>query len=113
MLQEEIERQRPEIKIPALSMSKPEAKVNKQIQIQAIEAKLRMMAGKSSQDDFEINKTVATETPIITQYQFNKQQSNNNCNNGISNNNNNSVKCKTNYKKSDRHKPYSKSKTRR
>lgn len=86
-------------------MSKPEPKVNREIQIQAIEAKLKMMAGKSSQDDFEINKIVANETPVITQFQYNKQQSSSTTS---------TTKSKCNYKKSDRHnKPYNKSRTRR
>lgn len=36
-----------------------------------------MMEGKSVVDDFEINKTVATETPVIVQYQQNKTESTN------------------------------------
>lgn len=80
-------------------MAKPETKINRETQIQAIEAKLKLMEHKSS-DDFEINKTVANEIPVISQYQYNKQQSN------TSNN--------IRYKKFDRHsKPYNKARSRR
>lgn len=85
-------------------MSKPETKVNREIQIQAIEAKLKLMAGKSG-DEFEINKTVASEIPIISQYQYNKQQNSSTTSN---------TRNKSNFKKFDRHnKPYNKLKVRR
>lgn len=59
--------------IPALAMSKAEKKMDRESQIQAIEAKLKLMERKAS-DELEINKTVATEPPVIIQYQFNKNQ---------------------------------------
>lgn len=54
-------------------MSKAEKKMDRESQIQAIEAKLKLMEKKAS-DELEINKTVATEPPVITQFQFNKNQ---------------------------------------
>lgn len=54
-------------------MSKAEKKLDRESQIQAIEAKLKLMEKKTS-DELEINKTVATEPPIITQFQYNKNQ---------------------------------------
>lgn len=86
-------------------MSKPESKVNKDLQIQAIEAKLKLMAGKSVQDEFEINKTVATEAPVISQYQHKQQQ----------NNATSTSRSKNNFKKFDRHsnRPYNRPKVRR
>lgn len=54
-------------------MSKAEKKVDRESQIQAIEAKLELMEKKAS-DELVINKTVATEPPIISQFQYNKGQ---------------------------------------
>lgn len=54
-------------------MSKAEKKVDRESQIQAIEAKLKLMEKKRI-DELEINKTVATEPPVISLYQFNKTQ---------------------------------------
>lgn len=95
---EEIEKPKPEVKIPALAMSKIDNKPDRQTQIQAIEAKLKLMENKNS-DELEINKTVAAETPIIQKYQFNKQQSSTS---GVQ-------RTRNNTKRNDRHvKPYSK-----
>lgn len=69
----EPEKPKQEVFIPALAMSKAEKKMDRESQIQAIEAKLKLMEKKASVE-LEINKTVATEPPIISQYQYNKNQ---------------------------------------
>lgn len=85
-------------------MSKAEKKIDRESQIQAIEAKLKLMEKKAS-DELEINKTVATEPPIISQYQFNKNQA--------ATSNSTKLKLST-VRRSDKrnNKPYSKHKTR-
>lgn len=97
--QEETEKPKPEINIPALAMSKSEKKCNRECQIQAIEQKLKLME-HNTKEELIINKTVATEAPVISQFQNNKQQS------------------ASNYKlhkhfKFERHKPYNKHRHRR
>lgn len=84
-------------------MSKAEKKLDRESQIQAIEAKLKLMEKKSS-DELEINKTVATEPPIVSLYQFNKNQ-------GTTSSN---MKYKVSYvRRSDkRDKPYGKSRSK-
>lgn len=100
----ETEKPKLEVHIPALAMSKAEKKqLDRQSQIQAIEAKLKLMEKKAS-DELEINKTVATEPPIISQFQYNKNQTASSSS---------SIKLSTlrrNDKRSN--KPYSKHKTR-
>jgi RNA recognition motif-containing protein len=99
---DEVEKPRPEINIPALAMSKNEKKTDRESQIQAIEAKLKLME-KKSEDELKINDTVATKPPVITQFQYNKQ--------GITNNN---LKTKTILKRHDKfNKPYNKLKSNR
>lgn len=84
-------------------MSKEGKKTDRVSQIQAIEAKLKLME-KKQEDELKINDTVATKPPVIIQYQFNKSQTTT-----IS-----SFKHKNSLKRSDRYnKPYSKSKFRR
>lgn len=95
-----MEKPKPEINIPALAMSKNEKKTNRELQIQAIEAKLKLME-RRSEDELKINDTVATKPPVITQYQHNKQVT-------ISS----SLKAK-NLKKNDKSKPYVKHKNHR
>lgn len=71
--QDDIEKPKPKISIPVLaagSSSNEPLKVSKEITIQAIEAKLKMLESKP--DDFEINKTISDEVPLIHKYQFNK-----------------------------------------
>lgn len=83
-------------------MSKIEPKKDRQFQIQAIEAKLKLMERKS-EDDFEINKTVASETPVLSKYQHNKQGTSTNI-----------VKFRGGNKKNEIHKkPYNKLKSKR
>lgn len=85
-------------------MSKAEKKMDRESQIQAIEAKLKLMEKKAS-DELEINKTVATEPPIITQFQYNKNQA--------ATSSSTKLKLST-LKRSDKrnHKPYTKHKKR-
>lgn len=59
--------------IPALAMAKPVVKNNRESQIQAIEAKLKLLEKKST-TDLKINDTVATKPPITAYYQHNKVQ---------------------------------------
>lgn len=83
-------------------MAKPEQKTDREFQIQAIEAKLKLMEHNKN-NELVINKTVATEVPVVAQYQVNKQQPQNS-----------NFRHRNNYKKSDRHhKPYTKCKNRR
>ncbi|XP_064212706.1 probable RNA-binding protein 18 [Tribolium castaneum] len=99
---EEVEKPKPEINIPALAMSKNEKKTDRESQIQAIEAKLKLME-KKAEDELKINDTVATKPPVITQFQYNKQTVTNN-----------SLKTKTLLKRHDKYvKPYSKQKNSR
>ncbi|KAG4066701.1 hypothetical protein HA402_007337 [Bradysia odoriphaga] len=70
---DDIEKPKQKISIPVLeagSSSNEPLKVSKEITIQAIEAKLKMLESKA--DDFEINKTASDEVPLIHKYQFNK-----------------------------------------
>lgn len=86
-------------------MSKPEMKTDREFQIQAIEAKLKLMEQHNTNDELVINKTVATEVPIIAQFQHNKQPAPSNSSRG-----------KIGYRKTTErhhHKPYSKHKNRR
>ncbi|XP_044750512.1 probable RNA-binding protein 18 [Coccinella septempunctata] len=71
---EEITKPRQEIVIPALAMAKPVIKNDRESQIQAIEAKLKLLEEKST-SELKINDTVATKPPVIAQYQYNKIQS--------------------------------------
>ncbi|XP_045472029.1 probable RNA-binding protein 18 [Harmonia axyridis] len=73
MNNEEISKPRQQIIIPALAMAKPVRKNDRESQIQAIEAKLKLLERKSS-EELRINDTVATKTPIIAQFQQNKVQ---------------------------------------
>ncbi|KAF5294077.1 hypothetical protein FQA39_LY13551 [Lamprigera yunnana] len=71
---EEPERHKGDVHIPALAMAKLEKKVNRESQIEAIEAKLKLMEGKGSQE-LEINKTVLTEPPVIPLFQSKRHES--------------------------------------
>lgn len=73
-LQEDHDKPKPELGIPALAGAKPELKLSKKTAIQSIEAKLKMMENMKAGDDFVVNKLAANEPPIITQYQINKHQ---------------------------------------
>lgn len=73
IFQDDFEKPKPKIDIPVLaagSSSREPLKFSKEITIQAIEAKLKMLESKP--DDFEINKTISDEVPLIHKYQFNK-----------------------------------------
>lgn len=84
-------------------MAKEDKKADRISQIQAIEAKLKLMA-KKKEDELKINETVASKAPVIVQYQHNK----------IPASNNNGYKQKSTIKKTDRYnKPYSKTKFKR
>ncbi|GJQ84113.1 hypothetical protein Trydic_g12086 [Trypoxylus dichotomus] len=99
---DEVEKPKQELNIPALSMGKPEKKTDREFQIQAIEAKLKLMEHNKN-NELVINKTVATEVPIISQYQHNKQQPPSS-----------NSRVRSSFKKPDRHhKPYTKHKSRR
>lgn len=78
--QEEPEKKKPELDIPALAGAKELKKGSRETQIQAIEAKLKMMENNSS-NELEINKTVATEMPVISQYQQKTVETSQNSNN--------------------------------
>lgn len=68
---DDLERPKPKIDIPVLAAgASKDQKISKEIAIQAIEAKLRSL--ESKRDDFEVNKTLAEETPLIQKYQYNK-----------------------------------------
>lgn len=71
---EEVEKPKPQVKIPALAMAKSENKMDRQSQIQAIEEKLKLME-KRNHDALEINKTVSEEPSVVSKFQFNKQSS--------------------------------------
>lgn len=84
-------------------MSKEGKKADRLAQIQAIEAKLKLME-KKNEDELKINETVATKPPVILQYQHNKTQTNNS----------NNFKHKHNIKRHDRFsKPYNRSSKKR
>lgn len=62
-----------DINIPALAISKNEtSRTDKEYQIQAIEAKLKMMSQSSK--ELEINKSVAHERSVIAMYQQNQNK---------------------------------------
>lgn len=75
-MQEEQDKPKPELGIPALTVGKPELKISKKTAIQSIEAKLKMLESMKAGDDFVINKLAANEAPVITQYQLKQHQSN-------------------------------------
>ncbi|XP_023016116.1 probable RNA-binding protein 18 [Leptinotarsa decemlineata] len=107
MNNEEIEKPKEEIFIPALAISKEGKKADRVSQIQAIEAKLKLME-KKAEDELKINDSVATKQPVIVQYQSNKIQSINSTS-GSSN-----FRHKQNSRRRDRHsKPYSRNKLNR
>lgn len=98
-----MDKPKPDIVIPVLAMSKGDKKTDRQSQIQAIEAKLKLME-KKKEDELKINDTVATKAPVVVQYQFNKTPATNS----------NGYKQKSSLKKTDRYsKPYSKNKFKR
>ncbi|CAH1117890.1 unnamed protein product [Phaedon cochleariae] len=99
---------REEVIIPALAMSKEAKKTNRISQIQAIEAKLKLME-KKQEDELKINDTVATKKPFIAPHQtINRTQT-------ISSNGGGSTSGKwASSKVRDKYnKPYAKSKMRR
>ncbi|KAF7281387.1 hypothetical protein GWI33_004866 [Rhynchophorus ferrugineus] len=61
-----------DIVIPALAISKDPGKTDRTSQIQAIEAKLRLMEQKK--DELKINDSIATKSSVIQQFQFNKDK---------------------------------------
>ena len=68
-----MEKPKTKIDIPVLaagSSSSEPRKLSKEITIQAIEAKLKMLENKNI--DLEINKTINNEAPLIHKYQYNK-----------------------------------------
>ncbi|KAI8434557.1 hypothetical protein MSG28_003103 [Choristoneura fumiferana] len=71
---EDQDRPKPELGIPALAGAKPELKLSRKTAIQSIEAKLKMMENMKAGDDFVINKLAANEAPIIKQYQTKQHQ---------------------------------------
>ncbi|KAG5889928.1 hypothetical protein JTB14_010078 [Gonioctena quinquepunctata] len=104
---EEVEKPKEEIFIPALAMSKESSKTDRVSQIQAIEEKLKLME-KKKEDELKINESVATKPPVIVQYQFNKSQTTNSSTSASN------FKYRQNFRKKDGYsKPYSKSKTGR
>ncbi|XP_048520594.1 probable RNA-binding protein 18 isoform X2 [Dendroctonus ponderosae] len=66
------EKPKPSVSIPALALSKDTKKTDRMSQIQAIEAKLQLM--KQKEDELKINDSIATKTPVIQQFQFNKER---------------------------------------
>ncbi|XP_066137547.1 probable RNA-binding protein 18 [Euwallacea fornicatus] len=66
------EKTKPSITIPALALAKEPKKADKMTQIQAIEAKLKLMEHK--EDELKINDSIATKVPVIQQFQFNKDK---------------------------------------
>lgn len=82
-MKEEQEKCKSEVVIPALAMTKCENKVNRESQIEAIEAKLKLMEKKDIQD-FVINKTVASEPSVVSLYQNKKHDTTNINNSGTS-----------------------------
>ncbi|CAH1104459.1 unnamed protein product [Psylliodes chrysocephalus] len=100
---DEVEKPKEEIFIPALAMAKLGSKTDRMTQIQAIEAKLKMMERKQ-EDELKINDTVATKAPVVVQYQHNNIQ---NSSTSLNSNGNH----RNHFKNRDRyHKPYTKSK---
>ncbi|KAJ6632968.1 putative RNA-binding protein 18, partial [Pseudolycoriella hygida] len=73
---DDLDKPKPKVTIPVLaagSSTREPLKISKEITIQAIEAKLKMLESKA--DDLEINKTRLDEVPLIHKYQFNKNNS--------------------------------------
>lgn len=73
--------QKPKIEIPALAAGgskegQSATKLSKEITIQAIEAKLKLLENKKTGDDFVVNKTVNHEPGIIQRYQYNANNPN-------------------------------------
>lgn len=72
MFQDELERPKPKIEIPALGTGKKEGKVSKEEAIRAIEQKLKLL--ESQGDDLEFNQPLSNQVPLIQKYQFNKDR---------------------------------------
>ncbi|CAG9833578.1 unnamed protein product [Diabrotica balteata] len=102
---EEPDKPKDDLVIPALAMSKAEQKTDRTSQIQAIEAKLKMME-KKREDELKINETVASKPPVISQYQQKTQNGATSVN--TSTTNHRYVRQRDRYQK-----PYAKSKYRR
>ncbi|XP_050306934.1 probable RNA-binding protein 18 [Anthonomus grandis grandis] len=68
----QVTKPKPDLKIPALALSKDKIKTDRNSQIQAIEAKLKLMERK--EDELKINDSLATKPPVIQQFQFNKDK---------------------------------------
>ncbi|CAG9771829.1 unnamed protein product [Ceutorhynchus assimilis] len=66
---------KPDVTIPALALSKNPKKTDKASQIQAIEAKLKVMEHK--EEELKINDSIASKPAVIQQFQFNKDRSSN------------------------------------
>lgn len=74
-LQDDLQKPKPRIEIPALGTGKREEKISKSEAIRAIEAKLKVLE-RQTDDNLELNTQGRGETnvPFIQRYQFNKDR---------------------------------------
>uniref|UniRef100_A0A1A9ZLP3 RRM domain-containing protein n=1 Tax=Glossina pallidipes TaxID=7398 RepID=A0A1A9ZLP3_GLOPL len=73
---DELERPKPKIKIPALGTGKREGKISKEEAIRAIEQKLKILENHAD-DDLELDQIGSSggpQIPLIQKYQFNKDR---------------------------------------
>lgn len=73
IVQDEFERPKPKIEIPALGTGKREGKVSREDAIRAIENKLKMLESQGDDIDFDQTST-GPVIPLIQKYQFNKDR---------------------------------------
>lgn len=73
--QDDLQKPKPRIEIPALGTGKREEKISKSEAIRAIEAKLKVLE-RQTDDNLELNTQGRGETnvPFIQRYQFNKDR---------------------------------------
>ncbi|KAH8301387.1 hypothetical protein KR059_001948, partial [Drosophila kikkawai] len=75
LLQDDLQKPKPRIEIPALGSGKREEKISKSEAIRAIEAKLKVLE-RQTDDNLELNTMGRGEAnvPFIQRYQFNKDR---------------------------------------
>lgn len=72
-MQDEFERPKPKLEIPALGTGKREGKITREEAIKAIEQKLKLIESQGDDIDFS-QPTAGPVIPLIQKYQFNKDR---------------------------------------
>lgn len=74
-VQDELNKQKPRIEIPALGSSSRDEQMSREDAIRAIESKLRALE-RNGEEELELNllNSASTQVPFIQRYQFNKDR---------------------------------------